>query len=74
MNKILHVARLAPKIYELIVQAPRIARSAQPGQFAIVMADERGERIPLSIADFDRQHGTITMVLMVVGTSSHKVS
>ncbi len=74
MSKILHKAELAPKIYELIVQAPRVANKAQPGQFVVVMADERGERIPLTIADFDRRHGTITMVLMVVGRSSHKVS
>jgi ferredoxin--NADP+ reductase len=74
MDAILHRERLAPSIYELIIQAPRIARTAQPGQFVIVMPDERGERIPLSIADFDRQRGTITVVLMVVGTTSHKIS
>jgi len=74
MSKILHKAELAPKIYEMIVDAPRIARKAQPGQFVVVMADESGERIPLTIADFDRQQGTITMVLMVVGTSSLKLS
>jgi len=74
MNEILHKVELAPKTYELIVEAPRIARKAQPGQFVVVMADERGERIPLTIADFDRQNGTITIVVMVVGTSSHKLS
>ncbi len=74
VSKILHKAELAPRIYELVVEAPRIARKAQPGQFVVVMADERGERIPLTIADFDRQGGTITMVLMVVGTSSEKLS
>jgi ferredoxin--NADP+ reductase len=74
MSKILHKALLAPKIYEMIVEAPRVARKAQAGQFVVVMADENGERIPLTIADFDRQQGTITMVLMVVGTSSLKLS
>ena len=74
MNKILHKALLAPKIYEMIIEAPRVARKAQAGQFVVVMADENGERIPLTIADFDRQQGTITMVLMVVGTSSLKLS
>ena len=74
MSTILHKAELAPKIYEMIVEAPRIARKAQPGQFVVVMADASGERIPLTIADFDRQQGTITMVLMVVGTSSLKLS
>lgn len=74
MNNILNKVELAPKVYELTIQAPRIAHKAQPGQFVLVMADEQGERIPLTIADFDRQHGTITMVLTVVGTSSHKIS
>ena len=74
MNNILHKVELAPKVYELIIQAPRIAHKAQPGQFVLVMADERGERIPLTIADFNRQRGTITIVLTVVGTSSHKIS
>jgi ferredoxin/flavodoxin---NADP+ reductase len=74
MNQILHKQLLAPKIYEIVVEAPRVARKAQPGQFVVVMADEAGERIPLTIADFDRQNGSITMVLMVVGTSSLKLS
>ena len=74
MNKILQKAEIAPKIHELVVEAPRIAKKAQPGHFVIVMADERGERIPLTIADFDRNRGTVTLVLMVVGTSSMKLS
>ena len=74
MNKILQKAEVAPKIHEMVVEAPRIAKKAQPGHFVIVMADERGERIPLTIADFDRQQGTITLVLMVVGTTSMKLS
>jgi len=56
------------------VDAPRIAHKAEPGQFVVVMADEQGERIPLTIADFDRDRGTLTMVLMVVGTSSRKLA
>jgi ferredoxin--NADP+ reductase len=74
VNKILERVQLAPKIFQIVVEAPRTARRAQPGQFVIVMADEAGERIPLTIADFDRRQGTITMVLMVVGTSSLKLS
>ena len=74
MSKILQKFELAPKIYEMVVDAPRIARKALPGQFVVVMADQRGERIPLTIADFNPQEGTITMVLMVVGTSSLKLS
>ena len=70
MSEILQKTELAPKIFEMIVAAPRIARKAQPGHFVVVMASERGERVPLTIADFDRQRGTITLVLMVVGSSS----
>jgi ferredoxin--NADP+ reductase len=74
MARILHKLDLAPKIIEYLVEAPRIARRAEPGQFVIVMADETAERIPLTIADFDRRAGTITIVLMVVGASSLKLS
>jgi len=74
MSKILQKLELAPKIYEIVVEAPRIAKKALPGQFVVVMADERAERIPLTIADFDPRQGTLTMVLMVVGASSLKLS
>ena len=74
MIRIVGRAQLAPKIHEMVVVAPRIARKAQPGQFVVVMADPCGERIPLTIADFDRERGTITLVLMVVGASSLKLS
>jgi ferredoxin--NADP+ reductase len=74
MSKVLQKIQLAPGIFEIVVEAPRVARKAEAGQFVVVMADERGERIPLTIADFDRQKGTITLVLMVVGTSSTKLS
>jgi len=74
MSKILQKTELVPKIHELVVEAPRIARKAEAGHFVVVMADETGERIPLTIADFDRQKGTITLVLMVVGTSSMKLA
>jgi ferredoxin/flavodoxin---NADP+ reductase len=74
MNQILEKRELAPKIYEMVVEAPRIARKAQPGHFVITMADEHGERVPLTIADFDRARGTVTLVLMVVGTSTTKLA
>ena len=74
MSRILHANELAPKIHEFLVEAPRIARKAQPGHFVVVMADERGERVPLTIADLDRRAGSITLVLMVVGTSTLKLS
>ncbi|MHC4401182.1 MAG: sulfide/dihydroorotate dehydrogenase-like FAD/NAD-binding protein [Planctomycetota bacterium] len=74
MNTIVEKRELVPKIHEMVVSAPRIARKGQPGQFVVVMADERGERVPLTIADFDREAGTITLVVMVVGSSSLKIS
>jgi ferredoxin--NADP+ reductase len=51
-----------------------VAKTCQPGQFVIVMPDERGERIPLTIADWDRKQGTVTAVFLVVGTSTQKLS
>ncbi|NLF73346.1 MAG: sulfide/dihydroorotate dehydrogenase-like FAD/NAD-binding protein [Candidatus Anammoximicrobium sp.] len=74
MSQILRKTLLGPKIYELVVATPRIAKKARPGQFLVVMADDSGERIPLTIADFDLQEGSVTMVLAVVGTSSLKLS
>jgi ferredoxin--NADP+ reductase len=74
MNKILQKTELAPKILQYVVEAPRIAKKAQPGHFVVVMANERSERVPLTIADFDRQQGTVTLVLMVVGTSTMQLS
>lgn len=74
MSQVLSKRELAPKIFEYTIHAPRIAQKALPGQFVIVMADEHGERVPLTIADFDRTAGTITLVLFVVGASSWKLS
>jgi ferredoxin/flavodoxin---NADP+ reductase len=74
MSTILAKRELVPKIFEYTVSAPRIAEKAKPGQFVIVMADDSGERIPLTIADFDRSAKTITMVLFVVGISSWKLA
>ena len=55
------------------IEAPRVAAAAQPGQFVIVRADEVGERIPLTIADFDRAEGTVTLVTQTVGYSTRKI-
>jgi ferredoxin--NADP+ reductase len=74
MNRILDRRQLTAKIFELTIEAPRIAGKAQPGQFVVVMAEESGERIPLTIADFDRRSGTVTLVIMVVGASTLKLS
>jgi len=74
MAKILKRERLVPNIHLIEVHAPEIAMKSKPGQFIIVMPDERGERIPLTIADWDRERGSVTSIFMVVGTSTHKLS
>lgn len=61
---------LAPVTKLMVVEAPEVARKAQPGQFVIVRIDEEGERIPLTIADFDRDAGTITIIFQEVGKST----
>ncbi|MCC8103819.1 MAG: sulfide/dihydroorotate dehydrogenase-like FAD/NAD-binding protein [Lachnospiraceae bacterium] len=72
MYKILKAGKLANNIYEMVVDAPRVARRCLPGQFIIAKADETGERIPLTICDFDREAGTITIVFMPIGVSTEK--
>ena len=56
------------------VEAPRVARHCEPGQFVIVKMDEKGERIPLTICDYDREKGTITIVFQIVGASTLKMA
>lgn len=73
MYKILTKRELAPRIFEMRVEAPRIASSALPGQFVIVRTDEKGERIPLTICDYDRSEGHITIVTQIVGRSTEKI-
>ena len=63
MYKILKKKELTTNIYLMDVEAPRTARSCQPGQFVIVRMDGEGERIPLTICDYDREKGTVTIVL-----------
>lgn len=65
---------LSPNITEMKVKAPRVAQSAQPGQFVIVRVDELGERIPLTICDYDREKGTVTIVTQTIGISSAKIN
>lgn len=74
MAKILQRKRLVPNIHLLEVHAPEVAQKCKPGQFVIIMPDERGERIPLTIGDWDKKKGSVTSVFLVVGTSTHKLS
>lgn len=75
MNKILSSRQLSAAVYEMVVEAPLIARSRKAGQFIIVQADTLwGERIPLTIADADGEAGTLTMVFQTVGATTHKLA
>ncbi|GKH32938.1 sulfide/dihydroorotate dehydrogenase-like FAD/NAD-binding protein [Muricomes sp. OA1] len=74
MYKILKAEKLADNIYLMDVHAPRVASHCQPGQFVIVKMDDKGERIPLTICDYDRAAGTITIVFQEVGASTTKMA
>lgn len=74
MYKILKAEKLADKIFLMDVEAPRVARHCEPGQFIIVKMDDKGERIPLTICDFNRDAGTVTIVFQIVGASTEKMS
>ena len=73
MYKIVTKQELAPKIKLVEIYAPGITEKAQPGQFAILRVDEQGERFPLTLMDWDKQKGTITLVFLEVGVSTKKL-
>ena len=73
MAKILDKKLVSPAVYELVIEAPLIARKCKPGQFVIVLSDPESERVPFTIADFDREKGTITMIIQVVGNTSRHI-
>ena len=72
MYKILDAKILAGNIYQMVVEAPRVAKRCLPGQFVIVKLDETAERVPLTICDYDREKGTITIVFQPVGASTSR--
>lgn len=74
MYQIMKKEVLADKIFLMDVHAPRVAQHCEPGQFVIVKMDEKGERVPLTICDYDREAGTITIVVQEVGASTTKMS
>ena len=73
MFRIVEKTELAAGIFRMRVEAPRVAASALPGQFVIVRADEQGERVPLTVADYDRTAGTVTIVTQTIGVSTRKI-
>ena len=74
MYKIIRAEELTTNIYLMEVEAPRVAKSCYPGQFIIVKMDEKGERSPLTICDYNREAGTITIVFQIVGGGTLKMS
>jgi len=74
MFKVVKSEMIVPNIHLLTVESPIISREVKPGQFVILRADEDGERIPLSIADWDTKEGTVTVLLMNVGTSTNSLA
>lgn len=73
MYKIVEKKWLTPIICYMDIEAPDLAASAQPGQFLIIRTDDKGERIPLTICDYDRKKGTVTIVFQVLGESTRKM-
>ena len=73
MFRITEKKELVPNIFKMTVEAPRVARSAKPGQFVIVRAAENGERIPLTISDYDVENGTVSIVVQTIGVSTKKI-
>src|SRR5512134_628343 len=74
MVSILENKMIVPNICMITVAAPEIARSVQAGQFVIVRVDEDGERIPLTVSDWDVDQGTITLVYLLVGKTTQRLS
>lgn len=74
MYKIVKKRALAPKVNEYIIEAEAVARHARPGQFVILRVDEEGERIPFTVCDYDRENGTVTILVQEVGYSTAKLA
>ena len=73
MYKIVEKKALAPQIFLMDIEAPRVAKSAKPGQFVIIKMDEKGERIPLTISNYDALRGTVTIVVQTIGCSTKEM-
>jgi len=74
MYRIVKKRELNPTVTLMEVEAPVVARKCEPGQFIILRVDENGERIPLTIADYDRERGTITIIFQIVGATTEKLN
>jgi len=74
MYRIVEKEALNPTVTRMVIEAPLVARKAQPGQFIIFRASEDGERVPLTIADYDREKGTVTIIFQIVGASTKQLN
>lgn len=74
MYKIVRKKVLNPTVTLMDIDAPMVAKKAEPGQFIILRVDENGERIPLTVADFDREKGTVTIIFQIVGATTEKLN
>lgn len=74
MYKIVKKRELNPTVTLMEIDAPKIAKKAEPGQFVILRTDEDGERIPLTVADFDREAGTVTIIFQIVGATTERLN
>ncbi|MCI8384932.1 MAG: sulfide/dihydroorotate dehydrogenase-like FAD/NAD-binding protein [Acutalibacter sp.] len=74
MYRILKKRELNPTVTLMEIEAPAVARKAEPGQFIILRVDEAGERIPLTVADFERKAGTVTIIFQIVGATTEKLN
>lgn len=73
MYQILEKRRLSANVVQLVIDAPYVAKKAEPGQFIILRVDEDGERIPLTISEYDREKGTISIVVQEIGATTMKL-
>ena len=74
MYRIIKKKELNPTVTLMEIDAPLVAKKAEPGQFIILRVDDEGERIPLTVADFDRQAGTVTIIFQIVGSTTEKLN
>ncbi len=74
MYKILEKEILNPSVVKITIEAPKVAKKIMPGQFIILMVDEKGERVPFTVADFDREKGSVTIIFQIVGATTMKLA
>ena len=74
MYRIVEKTPLNPTVTKMVVEAPAVAKKAKAGQFIILRADAEGERIPLTVAGYDREKGTVTLIFQIVGATTYRLN